>query len=90
MFTPSATGFVTTSYRTSDQPYFFAVQKGYGTIDVNLSWRANPRSRLSLTAFAHNLTDHRILLRSTPNSGSVIFQDFADPRIYGLRVAFNY
>lgn len=90
VLTPSMTAFVSSRYRTSDQPYFFANRGGYATLDLHLTWRPNRGSRLSLAAFANNLTDHRILLRSTPNSGSVAFQNFADPRIYGLRGAFNY
>jgi iron complex outermembrane recepter protein len=90
LFTPSATAFVSSRYRTSDQPYFFANQAGYATVDLRLGWRPSARSSWNLAAFVTNLTDHRILLRSTPNSGSVAFQNFADPRIYGLRVAFNY
>jgi iron complex outermembrane recepter protein len=90
VFTPSATAFYSSSYRTSDQPYFFADQDAYGTADVHLRWRSNPGSRYYLEAFVNNLTDQRILLRSTPNSGRVIFQDFADPRIYGLRIAVDY
>lgn len=90
IFTPSATLFYSSSYRTSDQPYFFANQPAYGTADLRVKWRRNQTSRFYLEAFVNNLTDHRILLRSTPNSGSVIFQDLADPRLYGLRVSLNY
>ena len=89
IFTPSVTAFYSSSYRTSDQPYFFADQDAYGTADAHLRWRSDPDSRFYLEAFVNNLTDHRILLRSTPNSGRVIFQDFADPRIFGLRISLE-
>ncbi len=90
VFTPSVTAFYSTKYRTSDQPFFFANQKRYGTVDAYLRWRPDADSRLSVEGFVNNLTDKRILLRTTPNGGEVIFQDFSNPRIYGVRASFNY
>ncbi len=90
VFTPSVTIFHSDSYRTSDQPYFFANQPAYETYDLHLRWRRSQESRLSVEAYGTNLSDERILLRTTPNGGSVIFQDFANPRFFGVRVAYNY
>ena len=57
---------------------------------MHLRWRPEQDSRLAVEAYGTNLSDERILLRSTPNGGSVIFQDFANPRFYGVRVSYNY
>jgi len=90
IFTPGATITYSTSYRTSDQPYFFANQGAYSTVDLSVRWRPAAESKLAMNLFVTNLTDHRILLRTTPNAGAVIYQDFANPRMFGARVSFNY
>lgn len=89
-FTPSATLFYTSSYRTTDQPYFFSNQGAYATVDASLRYKPSADSRLAVSVFGRNLTNERILPRSTPNAGSVIYQDFANPRMYGVRLSFNY
>lgn len=90
LLTPSVTIYYSDSYRTSDQPYFFANQPSYATEDLYLKWKKTRDSKLSFEAFVNNLSDQRILLRTTPNAGQVIYQDFANPRIFGLRVSYNY
>jgi iron complex outermembrane recepter protein len=90
VITPSATVFHTSSYRTSDQPYFFSNQGAYTTLDAFVRWRPSEDSKIAVEAYGDNLTDKRILLRTTPNTGQVIFQDFANPRLYGLRISYNY
>jgi iron complex outermembrane recepter protein len=90
LLTPSATLYYSTSYRTADQPYFFANQSAYATLDMSLRWRPERGSKLSVEAFVTNLTDKQVLLRTTPNSGSVIYQDFSNPRMFGARLSFNY
>jgi iron complex outermembrane receptor protein len=89
-FTPGVTVFASTRYRTSDQPYFFANQKGYATVDAFLNWKASGDDKLRAQLFVNNLTNKKILLRTTPNAGKVIYQDFAAPRIFGARISYNY
>lgn len=90
VFTPAATVYYSSSYRTSDQPYFFARQGSYATVDLALRWRMADSPHISGELFCENCSDRTILLRSTPNSGSAIYQDFAPPRMYGLRVSYRY
>lgn len=90
ILTPDATVYYSSSYRTSDQPYFFSNQAAYVTVDVRLRWRPTDDARVSGELFCENCSDKTILLRSTPNGGSVVYQDFATPRIYGLRVSYHY
>ena len=90
VLTPSATVYYSTKYRTSDQPYFFANQKDYATVDLALRWKPERDSKLAVQLFVSNLTDKQVLLRTTPNAGSVIYQDFSNPRFFGGRISFNY
>lgn len=90
LLTPSATVFYSSSYRTSDQPYFFANQGGYATVDLSLRWKPERGSKVAVEAFVTNLTDKQVLLRTTPNAGSVIYQDFSNPRFFGARFSYNY
>lgn len=90
ILTPALTIFQSSSYRTTDQPYFFANQGAYATLDLSLRWRPEADSHLSAELFCENCTDKLILLRSTPNSGSVIYQDFAAPRMFGGRISYRF
>jgi iron complex outermembrane receptor protein len=90
IFTPAATVYHSSSYRTSDQPYFFANQDAYTTFDVELRWRLSHDSRFSGELFCENCGDKMVLLRTTPNSGSVIYQDFSAPRMFGGRVHYRF
>lgn len=90
VITPDATVYYSSSYRTSDQPYFFAAQKSYATLDLRLRWRPSDDAKVSGELFCENCSNQTILLRTTPNGGSVAYQDFAPPRIYGLRVSYHY
>jgi iron complex outermembrane recepter protein len=89
IFTPGATVFHSASYRTSDQPYAAAQQSAYTTMDAQVSWRPTEASPFTAEAFCNNCTRQTILLRTTPDGGP-LYQDFAAPRIYGLRFSYRY
>ena len=86
--TPGFTFFASDSYRTNDTPLFFAVQDSYTRTDLYVNWQSADE-RFSVQFFVNNLEDEAVLNFTTPNTGGIIFENYADPRVYGLRLSFH-
>jgi iron complex outermembrane receptor protein len=56
--------------------------------DLSLTWRSQD-DRFSLQAFVQNLEDKAVLNRSVIGGQGAIFQNFAPPRIFGVRGTFS-
>jgi iron complex outermembrane receptor protein len=74
-------------YRTFYQPYFFAYQNSYWQTNLRLVWHS-PKYQLSVEGFVTNLENEAIRIFTTPNQGGIIYDQYQDPRIFGVR--FNY
>jgi iron complex outermembrane receptor protein len=60
----------------------------YTRTDLSLTWSAADDS-YSLQAFVQNLENEAVLNRSVIGGQGAIFQNFAPPRIYGVRASFK-
>jgi iron complex outermembrane receptor protein len=60
----------------------------YTRTDLSLTWRS-PEDRFSLQAFVQNLENKAVLNRSVIGGQGAIFQNFAPPRIIGVRASFK-
>ncbi|MGF1456606.1 MAG: TonB-dependent receptor [Alphaproteobacteria bacterium] len=86
---PGVTFFYSTDYRTADQPYFFAVQDDYTRTDLRLTWRSDDE-RFTVQGFVTNLENDAVLTRSVIFGGGLAVEDYAEPRIYGVRAGVRY
>lgn len=75
-------------YRTWYAPNPWAVQPAYWKTDVRLVWTA-PNSGWSASLFATNVTNKTIRVFTTPNQGGIIYDQYMDPRIYGIRFTYR-
>ncbi len=64
-------------------------QGSYTRTDLSLTWAA-AQDRFTLQAFVQNLENRAILNRSVIGGQGAIFQNFAPPRILGVRAGFNF
>ncbi len=76
-------------YRTSDEPYQFSEQPGYSTIDAAFLWEL-PNSQWQIMGYINNLTNEEVLTRSTRFGGNVVGADYADPKMFGIKIKFSY
>ena len=76
-------------YKTTSEPYFWAVQPQYATVDLAATWRAR-NGKMSAKAFVQNLTDKAVMTEGTVYSGARAMADFANPRFWGVRIGFNF
>ncbi len=87
-------GFYSSSdYFTADQHYPFSLQDAYTQTDARLTWRSE-KSPWSVQAFVQNIEDEAVILRTnifnTLGVGGQIGRTYAAPRIFGLRLSYNY
>lgn len=76
-------------YRVTNQPYFWAVQEQYFTVDASLEWRSN-NGKFSVLAFVSNLTNEAYFTDGTVYSASRAVVDYSNPRTFGIRVGYNF
>ena len=87
--TPSLLLHISDDYRVSDEPYGFADQDNYVTLDANLTW-TSPENQWQLKFYASNITNEAILVRGARFGGNIAAVDYADPRMFGLRISYSY
>jgi len=86
---PGAYIYMTDDYKTQNEPYFFAEQKGYTTVDLRAVWYS-PIDGLTANLFVKNATNEAYMTNTTVFSKSRAMADYNAPRTYGLRVAYNF
>ena len=86
---PSVIVYTTDDYRNSDEPYAYSTQKGYTSLDANLTWRSADQT-WQVKAYIANLTDQDIKIRATRFGGNVAMADFEDPRTMGIEVSYQF
>jgi iron complex outermembrane receptor protein len=87
ILTPGMDETYVSKYRTFYQPYFFAYQNSYWQTNLRLTWHS-PKTPLTVEGFVTNLENEAIRIFSTPNQGGIIYDQYQNPRIFGVR--FNY
>ena len=75
-------------YRTREAPLFYATQDPYTKIDVRAGWKI-VGSPWSAQFFMTNVKNEAIRIFSTPNQGGIIYDQYMDPRIYGIRFTYR-
>ena len=76
------------AYRTFYQPYFFAVQNSYWQTNLRLTWHS-PDVPVTVEGFVTNLENEAIRVFSTPNQGGIVYDQYQNPRIFGVRVHYR-
>ncbi len=75
-------------YKTRDAPLFYAVQDSYVRADLRVGWHL-PGTPWSANAFMTNVGNKAIRIFSTPNQGGIIYDQYQDPRIFGVRFSYR-
>jgi iron complex outermembrane receptor protein len=75
-------------YRTWYAPNPWAVQSAYWKVDWRVRWTP-PDSHWSAMFYMTNATNKAIRLFTTPNQGGIIYDQYMDPRIYGVRFSYR-
>jgi iron complex outermembrane recepter protein len=76
-------------YRTFSAPYAWAEQDSYTTVDLTATWYS-PSDSFSVQAFVNNATDEDVITGSDSYSGARAVVDFNNPRVWGVRAAYNF
>jgi iron complex outermembrane receptor protein len=76
-------------YRTFSAPYAWAQQDSYTTVDLSATWYS-PSDGFSVQAFVNNATDEDVITGSDSYSGNRAVVDFNNPRVWGVRAAYNF
>jgi iron complex outermembrane receptor protein len=86
---PSISVYITDDYRTNDLPWTYGTQEGYARVDASITWNSFDGD-FSVQAFANNVTDEEILVRSVRFGGDIIVGDYAPPATYGIRAGYKF
>ncbi len=76
-------------YYTSDLNFPASLQESYSKTDLRLIWTSSA-GRWSGELFVENIEDETVLNRSVVGGQTAIFQNFAPPRTYGLKIRYAY
>jgi iron complex outermembrane receptor protein len=76
-------------YRTFGAPYAWAEQDSYTTVDITATWYS-PSDAFSVQAFVNNASDEDVITGSDSFSGNRAVVDFNNPRLWGMRAAYNF
>jgi len=94
--TPNARFFWSDSYFVNEFNYDAGIdgrdvgkQSSYTRTDLSLTWMSEG-DRFMMQGFVQNLEDKAILNRSVIGGQGAIFQNFAPPRIFGIKGGFNF
>lgn len=87
--TPSVFVYYSDDYETWPAPYFWTHQDSYTTVDLSVIWYS-PGSTYSVQAYVNNLTDEEYITGSDTFSDSRAVVQFNDPRVWGIRAAYNF
>jgi iron complex outermembrane recepter protein len=87
VITPGFDLLYVSQYRTWAQPYAFAYQNSYVEGNLRASWRY-PSSNWAFDVYCNNVGDKAVRVFTTLNQGGIIYDQYQDPRMYGIR--FHY
>ncbi|MEP5568388.1 MAG: TonB-dependent receptor [Halioglobus sp.] len=86
---PGATVYHQADFRTMNEPYAFAEQDGYTTLDLRATW-VTPVENLEVKAYVNNATDEVYKVSQNAFSGGRIMADYGRQRMWGVRVGYNF
>ncbi len=76
-------------YKTMNEPYDFANQESYTTIDLRATWMT-PIENLDVKVFINNATDELYKVSQNAFSGGRIMADYGRQRIWGMRIGYSF
>jgi len=86
---PWVYGYYSDDYKLTNDPIFWSVQDSYTSVDLGATWRSGT-GNFSVGAFMNNATDEMIMTDGTMFSRGRAMADFAAPRNWGVRMAYNF
>ena len=84
-----ATMYHQADFRTMNEPYDFAQQESYTTIDLRATW-ITPVENLVVKAYVTNVTDELYKVNQNAFSGGRIMADYGRQRMWGLRLGYSF
>lgn len=87
--TPSAFVYYSSSFRGTNQPYFWSVQSAYATLDLSASW-LSADGKYSVRGYINNATDKAVMTSASVFSRGRAMADYSSPRHFGVRMAYNF
>jgi len=89
MLTPSVGFYYSDSYQASDQGYVHGFQDSYTQTDVRLTW-LSANGHWNITGFVQNIEDEAVISRANVFGGTLMTQQYGQPRIVGVSVGYKY
>jgi iron complex outermembrane receptor protein len=86
---PGLTMYHQADFKTMNEPYAFAQQEGYTTIDLRATW-ITPLENLDVKAYITNATDELYKVSQNAFSGGRIMADYGRQRMWGVRVGYSF
>ena len=86
---PGGTLYHQADFRTMNEPYAFAQQESYTTIDLRVTW-LTPVENLEVKAYVNNATDELYKVSENAFSGGRIIADYGRQRLWGVRVGYAF
>jgi outer membrane receptor protein involved in Fe transport len=72
-----------------NEPYTFAQQQGYTTIDVRFTW-VTSLENLTVKAYITNATDELYKVSQNAFTAGRIMADYGRQRMWGVRVGYQF
>ena len=86
---PGITMYHQSDFKTMNEPYAFAQQEGYTTIDLRATW-ITPIENLEVKVYINNATDELYKVSQNAFSGGRIMADYGRQRMWGVRVGYSF
>ncbi len=86
---PGLSARFSSSYKTSNAPYFWSNQDAYSLVDASVTWYSAGKDFV-VRAFVNNATEEAILTESTVFSRSRAMVDYSEPRQWGVRMSYRF
>ncbi len=76
-------------YKTTPVDYFWSKQDSYTTVDLSVKWYSAD-DMFTVQAYVNNATDEDVITGTDSYSGARAVADFNDPRVWGIRAAYDF
>ncbi len=87
--TPYVLVYYNDGYMTNRAPVFFGEQDSFTKVNASIAW-ASPTGRLSAKLWVNNATDELIQTYTEIFSRARVGYDYQNPRMWGLRLGYNF
>ena len=87
--TPYILAYFNDGYATNRAPVFFGIQDSFVKVNASLAW-TSPSGQYSAKLWVNNATDELIQTYTEIFSRARVGYDYQNPRMWGLRVGYNF